>query len=112
MYVSTEYFIPSNTFIGISRAIDDKVHMMETIARSLTYSLLQPSSQTVTDLTGVAQPFILVRWAWITLPGLVVLTRILFLSLVMLCTKRHNNVEVWKPSSLALLYHGLTTKAC
>ncbi|EQL28153.1 hypothetical protein BDFG_09071, partial [Blastomyces dermatitidis ATCC 26199] len=50
-------------------------------------------SQTVTDLTGVAQPFILVRWAWITLPGLVVLTRILFLSLVMLCTKRHNNVE-------------------
>ncbi|QSS63653.1 hypothetical protein I7I51_00712 [Histoplasma capsulatum] len=29
---STEYFIPSNTFIGTSRTVDDKVHMMESIA--------------------------------------------------------------------------------
>ncbi|KLJ12773.1 hypothetical protein EMPG_12223 [Blastomyces silverae] len=103
---STELFIPSSDFIGVSYTVDDKVHMMETIARSITYSLLQPSNQTVIGLTGVTQPFIHVRWVWIALPTVVVLGTILFLSLVMLCTKRHN-VEVWKSSSLALLYHGL-----
>lgn len=103
---STEFFIPSNTFIGIARTIEDKVHMIETIARSLTYSILLPSEQKVTGLVGVPEQFIHVRWGWIALPTFIVLLTILFLCLVMLCTKRHN-VEIWKSSSLALLYHGL-----
>ncbi|OJD13755.1 hypothetical protein AJ78_05822 [Emergomyces pasteurianus Ep9510] len=104
--VSTEYFIPSNTFIGIARTIDDKMHMIETVARSLTDSILQPSNQTMTGVVGVPEQFIHVRWGWIALPTFIVLTTMLFLFLVMLGTKAHD-VEVWKSSSLALLYHGL-----
>ncbi|OAX81902.1 hypothetical protein ACJ72_03756 [Emergomyces africanus] len=103
---STDFFIPSNTFIGIARTIDDKAHMMNTIARSLTNSLLQPSNQTMTGVVGVPEKFIQVRWGWIALPTFIVIITMLFLCLVILGTKRHE-VEIWKSSSLALLYHGL-----
>ncbi|EGC42167.1 conserved hypothetical protein [Histoplasma capsulatum var. duboisii H88] len=102
---STEYFIPSNTFIGTARAVNDKVHMMESIAQSVTYSILEPSNQTMTGLVGLPEQFMHVRWGWIALPTFIVLAAILCLCLVMMCTKRHN-VKMWKSSSLALLYHG------
>ncbi|KAG5297470.1 hypothetical protein I7I48_06593 [Histoplasma ohiense] len=98
---STEYFIPSNTFIGRARTVDDKVHMMESIAQSVTYSILEPSNQTMTGLVGLSEQFMYVRWGWIALPTFVVLATILCLCLVMMCTKRYN-VEMWKSSSLAL----------
>ncbi|PGH07831.1 hypothetical protein GX51_01541 [Blastomyces parvus] len=106
--VSTEYFVPSNTFVSVAGTIetDAKVHLLETIARSITYTLLQPSNQTVAGLTGIPRPFVEVRWAWVILPAIVVFTTILFLCLAMLWSKRHN-VPVWKSSYLALLYHGL-----
>ncbi|PGH04099.1 hypothetical protein AJ79_07199 [Helicocarpus griseus UAMH5409] len=107
---STDFFIPSNIFIGLSRTVDDKVHMMEIIARSLTDSLLKPRNQKVLGLAGVPEQIIQIRWWWISLPLFVVFVTMLFLYLVMSRTSRAK-AKVWKSSALALLYHGLDRPA-
>ncbi|KAK2808824.1 hypothetical protein FQN50_004300 [Emmonsiellopsis sp. PD_5] len=107
---STEFFIPSSTFIGKSPSIPDKPHMFENIAVSLTDAILKPSNQTVSGLLGRPEQFVRIRWAWIVLPGFLVVATVVFLSMVMLRSRKYN-VNVWKSSSLALLYHGLEVPA-
>lgn len=50
--------------------------------------------------------FVHIRWAWITLPALVVLMTGAFLAAAML-RSRSTRTRLWKSSALAMLFHGL-----
>jgi hypothetical protein len=55
---------------------------------------------------GTVETHVQVRWIWLTLPGVLILASTAFLALAMLETRRRK-AEVWKDSSLALIFHGL-----
>ena len=51
--------------------------------------------------------FVVVNWAWLSLPIALILGGLCFLGLTMVATRRHA-VPLWKSSALSFLYHGLT----
>ena len=54
--------------------------------------------------------FVVVSWAWLSLPIALILGGVCFLWITMRATRRHS-VPLWKSSALSFLYHGLTENA-
>lgn len=58
---------------------------------------------------GMVGTYVRVRWIWLTLTAVLIISSAAFLALAMLET-RYKKAEVWKDSSLALIFHGLEQK--
>jgi hypothetical protein len=67
-------------------------------------SLITPA-QAVTGAVWVQKQFVTVRWAWLTLPAVLLILAILFLLAVFLETQR-SCVGLWQSSPLTLFFHG------
>jgi len=80
--------------------------LMDSVATSMTNHIRSVSSMTVTGQMGTVETYVHVRWVWLTLPGALILSSAAFLALAVLETRRRR-AEVWKDSSLALIFHGL-----
>ena len=79
---------------------------MESVAASMTNHLHSVSAVTVPGQADTVETYVPVRWVWLTLPGILILSSALFLALAMIETRRRI-AKVGKDSSLALLFHGL-----
>lgn len=74
------------------------------LAISMSNSIRQSGGELAQGLTYKNEVYIHVRWAWLALPISLVLLGIIFLAITI---SQSANVDIWKSSSLALLYHGL-----
>lgn len=79
----------NNTFANLATAMTNNMRQDGQRAQGLTYK---------------NELYVHVRWAWLTLPITLVFLSITFLTITMI---QSANANVWKSSSLALLYHGL-----
>ena len=80
--------------------------VLTNITNSLTNLNLGYSTDTVSGNLVEQVVFIHVRWRWITLPAILVAAAAFSLITAILET-RSSGVELWKDSTLALLYHGI-----
>ncbi len=80
--------------------------VLTNITESLTVLNLAYSTETVSGSLVEQAVFVHVRWRWITLPAILVTAAAIALILAMLET-RSDGAELWKDSTLALLYHGI-----
>ncbi|KAK5125934.1 hypothetical protein LTR85_011289 [Meristemomyces frigidus] len=87
---------------GMTRTTDF-IAMMDRVAASLTKRMRQASDQTVFGQTGSSETYIKIHWGWAALPAMVVAGGILFLAVAIFETHRRG-VEIWKSSSLPMLY--------
>ncbi|KIW57775.1 hypothetical protein PV05_02335 [Exophiala xenobiotica] len=76
------------------------------ISHSLTSLNLEYSTETVSGSLVEQVVFVHVRWCWITLPAILVAAAAVSLVMAILETRSHG-AELWKDSTLALLYHGI-----
>jgi hypothetical protein len=97
----------------LSGANYDPDRFMPNISAALTYLNLHGNTGAGTAyLDGFAgtaftdKTFVVVRWAWLSLPFALNVLGLAFLILTAVYTKRHQ-VPLWKTSAFALLYHGL-----
>jgi hypothetical protein len=87
----------------------DLYGLMESVATSMTNHIRSVSTVTVPGQMGTVETYVHVRWVWLTLPAFLIVSSAAFLALAILET-RHKKAEVWKDSSLALIFHGLEQK--
>jgi hypothetical protein len=80
--------------------------LMNSVAASLTNQILNASSLVVYGEAGATETFVHIKWVWLVLPATVIVSSLLFLALAMFETRRQQ-IQLWKHSSLALLFHGL-----
>ena len=66
------------------------------------------SSEYARGVTLETQTCITVQWAWIALPAALLVLAVVFLAATILKTSNLAQDAVWKSSSLALLFHGLS----
>lgn len=78
--------------------------MMERAAASLTKQMRQNSPSLVSGKIGTQETYVLIRWAWLLLPVLVVVGSAAFLLTAIIVT-HSRGTEVWKTSCLPLLYN-------
>ena len=79
--------------------------LMESVATSMTNHICSVNAVTVPGQIGTVEIYVHVRWVWLTLPAVLIVSSAAFLALAMLET-RHKKAEVWKDSSLVLIFHG------
>ena len=75
----------------------------------MTNHIRSVSTVTVPSQMGTVETYVHVRWVWLTLTAVLIVSSAAFLALAMLET-RYKKAEVWKDSSLALILHGLEQK--
>lgn len=76
------------------------------VAASLTNYARVSSNSFATGAMAVSESYVAVKWAWLTLPAILLVTGIAFLiSTVLLNEKRE--LRLWKSSVLPVLYHGV-----
>lgn len=81
--------------------------VIQDVAASFTKAALTASNFTAGNGTVlVYEVFVSVDWAWLVLPGALVVLGIVFLVLTAV-TNRRQRLYVWKTSILAVLFHGL-----
>lgn len=81
--------------------------VMNNTAQSLTQLALDRWGTTIWGRSTASNlVVVIIEWQWLTLPAVLELSGISFLILVALSSRRCG-VDLWKGSSLALLYHGL-----
>jgi hypothetical protein len=81
-------------------------YLMERIAASMTKAEFDNSTSLVYGHMSTGLPHVHVAWHWFILPAaLNVLAMLLLLGTVIL--SHHRKTQLWKSSTLALLYHGL-----
>jgi hypothetical protein len=98
--------VPSSDIMDALNQTSDLYGLMDSVATSMTNHIRSVSSMTVSGQIGTVETYVHVRWVWLTLPGALILSSAAFLVLAVLETRRRN-AEVWKDSSLALIFHGL-----
>lgn len=88
----------------------DIIGMFESMATSMTNQLRLESSNnsTARGLSAKSVIVIRVQWAWLILPFTVVISSIIFLIVVIICSQRTRGVRLWKSSSTALLFHSIS----
>lgn len=79
---------------------------MTNLATAMSNYIRDASNHTVSGQLGITETYVRVLWPWITLPGIIVVVGALFLITGIIETKRRD-VDIWKDSELALLFHGL-----
>ena len=104
-YDRTDSSLPSSVtiekiiHIGLERA-------MGNIAASLTKYARDTSNNFITGTMTVSESYVAVKWAWLTLPAVLLVMGIAFLvSTALLNTK--TELGLWKSSVLPVLYHGI-----
>lgn len=101
--------VPSSDIMDALNQTSDLYGLMESVATSMTNHIRSVSASTVPGQMGTVETYVHVRWVWLTLPAVLIVSSAAFLALAMLET-RHKKAEVWKDSSLALIFHGLEQK--
>jgi hypothetical protein len=95
-----------STHIEVWQGIDLSLDLM-VVLDSATFLMSQLFQQygnvSVTGYNAMTRPFVVVRWAWITLPGSIVLFGLVVFSLTVWETSRMQ-APSWKASLLPLLY--------
>jgi hypothetical protein len=87
---------------------NDLPHHVARLATALTNAVRSSSSETVIGQAFDREIYVQVRWAWITLPLLIVLLTLVFLfATIMKTSKEKEDVGIWKTSAVATLVHGL-----
>ena len=81
-------------------------YVVESVAASLTMLALELDNKTVTGNVTTAEPYVLVQWTWLTLPFALEVTGIALFAATIVLSKRLQ-VQLWRSSTLPLLYHGL-----
>ena len=99
--------ITSSATVAALYANDDLPNNINNIALAVTKYIPNFNGTNHTGIAFVEETYVHVRWGWITLPLLLVVSGVVFLALAMFETRRHQ-VEIWKSSSLPLLFHGLS----
>jgi hypothetical protein len=103
---------PNDVMQALNSTIDI-AGMMSDLASSITTFMRQSDNRgnlPDTIATGIAlkeETYVHVRWAWIALPVLDLLAAMIFL-LVTIIRASRERIPVWKSSSLATLFTGLT----
>jgi hypothetical protein len=100
---------PSSDIMDALNQTSDLYGLMESVATSMTNHIRSVSTVTVPGKMGTVETYVHVRWVWLTLPAVLIVSSAAFLALAILET-RHKKAEVWKDSSLALIFHGLEQK--
>ena len=81
--------------------------VMRDVAASFTKAGLEASNFTADNGTVfVSEVYVSVDWAWLVLPGALVMIGIVFLVLTILAN-RQQRLFLWKSSILPVLFHGL-----
>jgi hypothetical protein len=75
------------------------------MADSLTKLGLETTNHSVIGTAQVPTAFVSVRWLWIILPGVLLVTGAFFL-VVNILTSKKSHAPLWKSSALAPFYHG------
>ena len=109
---NTGNFHPRQTFYPRLATIPGG--FMPNISQALTYLNLQGNTEDGSHhylhlVQGTAftdKNFVVVRWAWLTLPFTINVLGLIFLIVTAISSKRHQ-VPLWKSSAFAFLYHGL-----
>lgn len=99
---------PLSDIMDALNQTSDLYGLMESVATSIpiTSVALVLCTVTVPGQMGTVEMHVHVRWVWLTLPAVLIVSSTAFLALAMLET-RHKKAEVWKDSSLALIFQGL-----
>lgn len=79
--------------------------VMSNIAASMTKYARNISNQTVQGIAYVPQVYVSVDWAFLILPGLLILLGIIFLLLTISVNNKHD-LGLWKSSVLPAIFHG------
>ena len=96
-----------NTGHNISTTMDNLAMSMSNHIRSIGRYDLNPGSRSRVNGTALGmETYVHVRWAWLTLPVICVISASFFLLSVILETRKHGAL-VWKSSVPAYLFHGL-----
>jgi hypothetical protein len=94
----------------VLNATTDWPYLFDKLATAMTTYIrssgLPGSTNNVEGIAHRLEPYVHVQWAWIALPGALVLLSIVFLGATM-AQNESKRALAWKSSSLALLFHGL-----
>jgi hypothetical protein len=82
-------------------------HTIGNLAQSMTNNIRQSSGQTSPGIAYQSLPYVVVIWAWMALPVLLLVIAFVLLASTIFRTKR-KGTQLWKTSSLAAFYHPLT----
>lgn len=80
-------------------------HVMFNVANSLNKMVLHAAGEDVNGTAYGIEIFVVVQWPWLILPGLLVISGVLFFIFALLANK---TTLLWKSSIFAFLYHGLS----
>jgi hypothetical protein len=80
------------------------IAMMDRVAASLTKQMRATSDLVVYGQAGSLETYIKIHWGWTALPAVVLAGGLVFLAVTIFETSRRG-VEIWKGSSLPLLYN-------
>lgn len=80
--------------------------VMKNLAASLSKYARNLSNATISGTSSSPEYYVVVNWAWLTLPGVLILLGIILLVSTAL-TNTHQKMGLWKSSVLPFLYHGL-----
>ncbi|KAL8788419.1 MAG: hypothetical protein Q9195_007298 [Heterodermia aff. obscurata] len=79
---------------------------MDSIATAISNHMRTTSNTTVSGQAGSIEAYIQVRWAWLALPGALIVIGMASLVFAITETKKYGS-HVWKSSEIALLFHGI-----
>lgn len=80
--------------------------MMSNVAASMTKYARDISNQTVQGVANVPQVYVSVNWAYMILPGLLILLGVIFFLLTISVNRKHE-LNLWKSSILPAIFHGI-----
>lgn len=85
---------------------------VQDMATSLTNAVrTYPNSTEPVPGSGALETYIRVRWAWLTLPLILVCLAFIFFVLTIYKSSECSDIKIWKNSALAILLNGLTDDA-
>lgn len=82
--------------------------IMESISQSMTDNIrVGPNTTNVYGTAYFVEIYVIIRWPWLLLPGLLVLLSAMFLLLTMRMSRKGRGSPLWKSRVLPFLFHGL-----
>ena len=104
----TWIFYSETSLEAILQKIDGSnfADVMRNIAASMTKYARDISNQTVQGIVYVPQVYVSVDWAFLALPGLIIVLGVIFFLLTISINSKHE-LGLWKSSILPAIFHGL-----
>ena len=101
----------SNVFIaGVQDTFDQLAQSLTNWMRTSQGNAFDLSMGQAVGVTWTSGTVLKVRWAWLTLPCVLLAGTLVFLCFTMIMTRKQQ-MGIWKSSSLALLFHGLEERS-